>query len=147
MKPINVEIKKVVNRVKEAQVQLQKMVKSHDWIDDARHYAERQGKEVKKLFTSDVEKLKAFLERERKELESFQKHLPSEMKKIRKFVNVQKKEFGKLLLSIRKITAESVGTAAKARKLKKSTKPKKSSSTTGSRKKSSTTSHEASTHA
>src|ERR1051325_1818452 len=83
MKSMNAEIKKVVTRVKEAQVQLQNLVKSQDWIEEARKYAERQGKEVKKLFAPDVEKMKTFLERERKELERFQKQIPGEVKKFR----------------------------------------------------------------
>lgn len=132
MKPINVEIKNVVTKVKEAQEQFQKMLKSHEWIDEARQYAERQGKEVKKLFASDVEKLRAFLERERKELESFQKQIPSEVKKIRKFVTIQKKEFGKLLLNIRKITTETMGSKKKNSKKLKSRK----TSTSSTRKKS-----------
>src|SRR4051812_18339166 len=103
MKSMNAEIKKVVGRVKEAQVQLQSMVKSHDWVEEARKYAERQGKEVKKLFAPDVEKMKTFLERERKELERFQKQIPGEVKKFRKFVDMQKKELEKLLTSVRKM--------------------------------------------
>src|SRR3954466_3296426 len=103
MKSMNAEIKKVVSRVKEAQEQLQSMIKTQDWIEEARKYAERQGKEVKKLFAPDVEKMKTFLERERKELERFQKQIPGEVKKFRKFVNLQKKELEKLLSSVRKM--------------------------------------------
>ncbi len=104
MKSMNAEIKKVVIRVKEAQEQLQTMIKTQDWVEEARKYAERQGKEVKKLFAPDVEKMKSFLERERKELERFQKQIPGEVKKFRKFVNMQKKEFEKLLINVRKMT-------------------------------------------
>ena len=49
MKSMNTEFKKVVSRVKEAQVQLQGLIKSQDWIEEAKKYAERQSKEVKKL--------------------------------------------------------------------------------------------------
>jgi hypothetical protein len=105
MKSMNAEIKKVVSKVKDAQTQLQGIVKSHDWVEEARKYAERQGKEVKKLFAPDVEKMKTFLERERKELERFQKQIPGEVKKFKKFVDMQKKEFERLLTSVRKMNA------------------------------------------
>ena len=124
---MNSEIKKVVTRVKEAQVQLQNLVKSHDWIEEARKYAERQGKEVKKLFAPDVEKMKTFLERERKELERFQKQIPGEVKKFRKFVNLQKKEFEKLLTNVRKMNNQvnAAGKKGKSKKAKTTTKPRK----------------------
>ena len=135
MKSMNSEIKKVVERVKEAQVQLQGLVKSHDWVEEARKYAERQGKEVKKLFAPDVEKMKSFLEREKKELERFQKQIPSEVKKFKKFVNMQKKEFEKLLSNVRKMSSQNKGTVslrsggkAKSKKVRPSAAKKKSSS-------------------
>ncbi len=133
MKSVNSEIQKVVTRVKEAQVQLQSLIKSHDWIEEARKYAERQGKEVKKLFGPDVEKMKVFLEKERKELEKFQKQIPGEVKKFRKFVNLQKKEFEKLLTNVRKMSnGQSSGSksgGAKKAKVKKTkaAAPKKKS--------------------
>ncbi len=102
MKTMNSELKKVVSRVKTAQVQLQSLLKNKTWVEDARKYAERQGREVKKLFSADVGKVKNFLEKERKELEKFQKQIPGEVKKLRKFVTTQKKEFEKLLLKVRK---------------------------------------------
>lgn len=132
MKSMNSEIKKVVNRVKQAQTQFQSLIKSQDWIDEARKYAERQGKELRKLFAPDVEKMKSFLERERKELERFQKQIPGEVKKIRKFVTLQKKEFEKLLVSIRKMSPQkgvlsSAGSSKTARSKAKGKKaaPKK----------------------
>jgi hypothetical protein len=124
---MNSEIKKILGRVKEAQSQLQGMIKSQDWIEDARKYAERQGKEVKKLFAPDVEKMRIFLEKERKELERFQKQIPGEVKKFRKFVNVQKKEIEKLLTNVRKMNPGS-GTAGTRKTKAKKTKtgaPKK----------------------
>jgi hypothetical protein len=99
---MNSEIKKIVSRVKETQAQLQTLLKDRTWVEDARKYAERQGKEVRKLLTTDMGKVKTFLERERKELERFQKQLPGEVKKLRKFVTTQKKELEKLLTSVRK---------------------------------------------
>ena len=134
MKSMNIEINKVVSKVKEAQGQLQHMVNSHDWVEEARKYAERQGKEVKKILTSDVSKVKSFLEKERKELERFQKQIPGEVKKLRKFVNTQKKEFEKLLASVVKMNssgkkAKPSTTKAKPKKAESSKRKKKSPST------------------
>ena len=103
IKSVNEEIKKMIGRVKDTQAQLQGIVKSQDWVDEARKYAERQGKEVKKLFAPDVEKMKDFLVRERQELERFQKQIPIEVKKVRQFVSDQKREFERLVTSIRKL--------------------------------------------
>lgn len=118
---MNVEIKKIVSRVKTAQAQLQNLIKDQSWIDDARKYAERQGREAKKLFAADVVKVKTFLGRESKELSRFQKQIPAEMRKLRKFVNQQKKEFGKMLLSVRKSATPSqkASTPSKKRVTKK----------------------------
>ncbi|MEO5968760.1 MAG: hypothetical protein ABIQ95_02435 [Bdellovibrionia bacterium] len=132
MKSMNTEINKVVSKVKEAQGQLQSMINSHDWVEEARKYAERQGKEVKKILTSDVSKVKSFLEKERKELERFHKQIPGEVKKLRKFVNTQKREFEKLLANVVKMSNSGGKSKAKA-----SAKPKKA---TASRKKKKSTS-------
>ena len=135
MKTMNSEIKKVVNRVKEAQGQLQTLINRQDWVEEARKYAKRQGKEVKKLFAPDVEKMKTFLERERKELERFQKQIPSEVKKLKKFVNLQKKEFERLLLNVRKMSAPGKGgksSVAKSKTKKSPSKSKKKSSASAS---------------
>ena len=125
---VNSQLKKVVGRVKAAQVQLQGLLRNKTWVEDARKYAERQGKEVKKLLTADAGKVKIFLERERKELERLQKQIPGEVKKLKKYVNLQRKEFEKLLSSVRK-TSKANGSVKK-----KSTSKKKS--TNGSGKKS-----------
>lgn len=135
MKSMNTEINKVVSKVKEAQGQLQNMINSHDWVEEARKYAERQGKEVKKILTSDVSKVKSFLEKERKELERFQKQIPGEVKKLRKFVNTQKKEFEKLLANVVKMSnnggkAKSAKTSAKPKKAATSRKKKKPTTST-----------------
>jgi hypothetical protein len=125
---MNAEIKKVMTRVKAAQGQLQGLIKSQDWVEEARKYAERQSKEVKKLFAPDVVKMKAFLEREKKELERFQKQIPGEVKKIQKFVNGQKKEFEKLLANVRKMSVSdgsSAGRKGKAKKAKAGAAKKK----------------------
>src|SRR3954451_8544809 len=119
---MNGELKKVVGRVKEAQKKLQTLVKSQDWVEVARKYAERQSKEVKKLLTADSARLKTFLERERKELERFQKQIPGEVKKLRTYVLSQRKEFEKLLGNVRKATSN---TAAAGTAKKKSSGKKK----------------------
>jgi len=98
------EVKKVVERAKKAQSKLQTILKGQDWIEDARKYAEKQGKEVKKLLNTDAAKIKAFLEKERKELERFQKEIPGEVKKLRAFVKTQRKELEKLLKNLRRAT-------------------------------------------
>jgi hypothetical protein len=99
---MNAEIKKIVLKAKTAQEKLQVLLKSQDWVEEARRYAEKQGKEVRKLLTSDVGKVKTFLEKERAELERFQKQIPGEVKKLRTFVKGQRKELGKLLANVRK---------------------------------------------
>ncbi len=103
MAAMNSEIKKIVSRVKDAQIQLQSLLSDKTWIEDARKYAEKQKKEVRKLLRADVGKVLSFLERERKELERFQKQIPGEFKKFRKFVTGQRKEFERLLKSVRRV--------------------------------------------
>jgi tRNA splicing ligase len=113
---MNADIKKVVNRVKAAQQTLQSYLKKQDWVEEARKYAEKQGKEVRKLFGGDLAKVKSFLEKERRELEKFQKQLPEEVKKLRTFVKGQRKELQKLLVRVGKVR----------RTTKKSARPKTS---------------------
>jgi hypothetical protein len=126
MSKVNSEIKKVVTRVKAAQTQLQEVLKSQDWVDEARKYAERQGKEVKKILTDDVGKMKTFLERERKELERIQKQIPGEVDKLRKFIAGQRKEFEKLLTNVRKLNVN-----GKTKATKKPSSAKKKTSSAG----------------
>lgn len=134
MNKMNAELKKVVSRVKTAQTQLQALLKDKTWMEEARKYAERQGKEVKKLLAGDVSKVKTFIEKERKELERFQKQIPGEVDKLRKFVDGQRKELEKLLKTVRKAKANGRnGSAPKAKSgsaRKKSGGAKKSESTT-----------------
>ncbi|MFZ9596252.1 MAG: hypothetical protein ACO3A2_09260 [Bdellovibrionia bacterium] len=124
MTSMNTEIKKVVKRVKEAQNQLQSLIQGHDWVEEARKYAERQGKEVKKLFAPDVMRMKTFLEKERKELERFHKRIPDEVKKLKKFVNAQKKEFETLLSSVTQMSKEGSGKKMRAKSGVKKATPK-----------------------
>lgn len=121
MKDINSEVKKVVKQVKTAQAKLQAALKDKTWVEDARKYAERQGKEVRKLLEADVTKVVAFVERERKELEKIQKQIPGEVKKLRKFVNGQRKELERLLTSLRKgkARASSSGKSSGTKKARK----------------------------
>jgi hypothetical protein len=104
MNAMESEVKKVVDRAKKAQVKLQTILHNQDWIEEARKYAEKQRKEVKKLLNHDVVKVKSFLEKERKELERFQKEIPGEVKKLRSFVKTQRKELEKLLKNLRRAT-------------------------------------------
>ena len=120
MKKVNTEVKKVVERAKNAQSKLQGILKSQDWIEEARKYAEKQGKEVKKLLNADAVKVKSFLEKERKELERFQKEIPGEVKKLRAFVKTQRKELDKLIKNLRR--AAQTGDFKSLAKRKKTTR-------------------------
>ncbi len=141
---MNTELKKIVGKMKAAQQQLQGLVQDQSWVEEARKYAERQGKEVKKLLTSDVKKVRVFLEKERKELERFQKQIPSEVKKLRKFVDGQKKELEKLIATTRKVGLKEAVSKAQKGKTKKAA-PKKASTAKKTTKKASagTAAHEA----
>lgn len=121
MKDVNSELKKVLARVKSAQGQIQTMLKDKTWMDEAKKYAERQGKEAKKLINADVEKLKSFVEREKKELAKLQAQIPGEVAKIKKFMDHQKKELGSLLKNVQGKSKK------KARKVVRKTEKKASS--------------------
>ncbi len=118
---VNSEIKKVVSKVKDA-------IQNQGWIDDARHYAERQGKEVKKLFSADLDRVKDFLEREKVELSRLQKQLPGEVRKIKKFVISQRKELEKLVARVRKASASGPASVRSSRTASASKAKKKTSS-------------------
>jgi Zn-finger nucleic acid-binding protein len=98
---IDGELKKVVSRVRTAQTTLHSVLKNQKWVEDARKYAEKQSREVRKLLSSDLGKVKTFLERERKDLERFQRQIPGEVKKLRDFVKGQRRELEKLLKNVR----------------------------------------------
>ena len=78
------EVKKIVGQLKTAQKQFQNLMKDKTWLEDVRKYAEGQGKGIKKLLSSDLTKVKAFLDREKKELDKFQKQIPNELEKIKR---------------------------------------------------------------
>lgn len=128
---MNSDLKKIVTRVKEAQTQLETLLKDKTWVEEARKYAAQQSKEVKKLLSADVSKVRTFLERERKELERFQKQIPGEVKKLKKFVDDQKSELEKLLSRVRKVRVETEAKPRKATKkaARKTKKPASSTST------------------
>ncbi len=102
----NKEIKRIVGKIKTVQQQFQGLVKDKTWLEDARKYAENQGKEIKKLVKGDMNKVKGFLDRERKQLERFQKQIPGEIKKFKEFVNDQKKELEQLLATVKKASGK-----------------------------------------
>ena len=81
MGAVNNEVKKIISRAKKVQGKLQEVLKNQDWVEEAKKYADKQKKEVKKLLNTDTAKLKAFLERERKHLERLQNQLPGEIAK------------------------------------------------------------------
>ncbi len=116
MAVMNSEIKKVISKVKDAQVKLQGVLKNQDWVEEARKYAERQGTEVKKLIATDLDKVKVFIEKERKELERIQKQIPGEVKKLKVFVTSQRKELEKLLASLRKAKTSSTKASSPRKK-------------------------------
>ena len=112
------DLKKVVNKVKAAQGRLQTALQDRTWIEDARKFADQQRKDVSDLLSSDIGKVRKFLETERKGLEALQKQIPGEVKKFRKFVDRQKKDLEKLL--------KTVGKKSKAKGKKKPAKRKAS---------------------
>lgn len=101
MTVVNTEIKKVVRQLKKAQKQFQGFIKDKNWLDEARRYAETQGREVKKLLSGDMKKVSTFLKRERGELEKIQRKLPSELKRLRTFLDKHRKEFEKHLTALK----------------------------------------------
>jgi hypothetical protein len=124
MATVKNEFNKLVGRVKDAQSKLQTLLKDQDLVEQARKYAEQQRKEVKKLISGDVARVKTFIERERKELERLQKQIPGELKKISSFLQSQRTELEKLLANVRKMNAK------KAPKKKSARKPKASKAST-----------------
>jgi hypothetical protein len=99
------DLKKIFNNVRTVQGRLQVMLKDPKWIDEARTYAEKQGKELKKIVSTDATRVRKFLEKQRGELEKFQKQIPGEVKKIQGFVKTQRKELEKLLKKASKTKA------------------------------------------
>jgi uncharacterized membrane protein YqiK len=131
---MNPEMKKIVGRMKVAQTKLQsrvdELMTNQDWLDEAKKYAERAGTDVKKLISSDVTKVKTFVDRQRKELERVQKQLPAEVKRFQKLLNQQRTELEKMIRKIRlaKKTGASSGTKKRSTSSTKKATSKKSAS-------------------
>ena len=109
-----------VRKVKEAQDQIKTLVGQGNWMDEARKYADRQSKEVKKLLHGDLEKVRTFVVRERRELEKLQKQIPSELARWKKYLDSQRKELEKVLVTMTgaKKKSRSKGSARSAGKAK-----------------------------
>ncbi len=75
MSALNSEIKKVLERFKKTQSEIEVKVKQMEWVKDARRMLDRQQDEFSRL----------------------QKQVPTELKKLKKFVDSQKRDLEKLL--------------------------------------------------
>jgi nickel-dependent lactate racemase len=115
---IGAEVQKVISQVKSAQKQFETAIKEGAWIAEAKKFAEKRGVQVQKTFSTDLKKVKAFVQKEKKELQKIQKQVPAEVKKLKKFVAIQQKELQKLLreLSKKGKTGSSSGAAPKAKR-------------------------------
>jgi hypothetical protein len=127
-----VDMKKWVSRVRTTQAQLKSLIQDGGWMEDARQYLERQGKEVQKLINSDLAKVKTFVERERRELERLQKQIPGEVSRWKKYLASQRKELEKVLAGVR--GASGGKKTKKGRKSAKVAKKKTSAKKASSRK-------------
>ncbi len=125
---MNPELKKIIRQLKTVQKQMQNVLQDRTWIEEARKYAERQSREVKKLLAGDVAKVKSFVEKERKELDRFQKQIPAEIDKIRNYIGSQRKELEKLL---KKVSKASAGKGKKKSTKRASSARKKATKKTG----------------
>ena len=92
---IEADLKKVMARVKSVHSEIKGLLKQTKWVDEARKNAKSQGREVMEMFAGDIDRVRGFLERERRELERFHKQLPEEVEKFRKFVRGQNAKRGK----------------------------------------------------
>ena len=120
------EMKNWIEKMKAAQKQLNNLVKDN-WVNEAKRFAERQGKEVRKLIQTDITKVRTFVEREKKDLEKLQKQIPNELNKWKKVLETQKKELTGLLGKAQKASG---GKAAKGgKKTASKSKARKSAST------------------
>ena len=118
MAKINGDMKKVLGRMKQAQSQLETIIKDSKWVDDAKKVAKKSGKEVQKRIQSDVTRVKTFLEKEAKELEKIQTRLPAELKKLQGFIKGQRKEFTVLMKNLRKKALSKAGAGRRSSRKK-----------------------------
>ena len=122
------EVQKVVSRVKTAQKQFQEILSQRERaITEVRKYADERGKEVKKIMSDDLKKVKSFIARERKELEKLQKRLPDEITKIKGYVESQRKELEGLWKRITEPTQSSDNSKASLKAPSTSSSKKQSS--------------------
>jgi len=124
-----VDVKKWLSRVRMTQGQMKSLIQGGGWMEDARQYLERQGKEVQKLIHGDLAKVKTFVERERRELERLQKQIPGEVTRWKKYLAAQRKELEKVLAGVRGASG-----AKKSKKARKSSKKKTASKKAATRK-------------
>ena len=126
------DVKKLMGKARTAQTQLKALLQDGNWMDEARKYVERQGKEMQKLIHGDLEKVREFVERERRELGRIQKQIPMEVTRWKKYLTSQRKELEKVLAGVRgaskKPTRKSKG-GAKKRSTKKAAARKAPSAT------------------
>jgi hypothetical protein len=127
-KLMNKDVKKVLEQVKASQAKLLEMISENDWVSEARSYAHRQSKELKKVFSEDVKKVQGFLEQEKKSFAQISSKLPKNIKNLFVFLEEQKKEFSLLLSQLGQMSGVS------PTKKKKSVSPKKSTKKRVSRK-------------
>lgn len=101
-----IDLKAIVSKAKGAQKKIQAVLNNQAWLDEARLLAERQKKELSKLISGDVTKVKSFVEQERKALEKLQKEIPSDLTRYKTFFSTQKAEYQKLLKSLTQVQAQ-----------------------------------------
>ncbi len=123
------EMKNWIEKMKAAQKQLNSLVKDN-WVNEAKRFAERQSKEVRKLIQTDITKVRTFVEREKKDLEKLQKQIPGELNKWKKVLETQKKELTGLLGKAQKAAGRKSGSkkAVKTKSKKAGTAARKTSS-------------------
>lgn len=138
MAKANNEAKNIVNQLKTAQKKFQDAMKNKTLIEDVRKYADRQSRDVRKLLTADIQRVKTFVEREKKELDRLQKQMPNEIKKLKRYLAMQRRDLERLLNKAR--------TGAKKKATKKKTAKKKTAKKT-TKKKASASSSSASSSA
>jgi len=108
------DVKKLYMKVRQAQTQFRTILQDGSWMDDAKKYVERQGAEMQKLIHGDLEKLRTFVEHERRELNRIQKEFPKEVTRWKKYLASQRKELEKLLTGVRGFTPKKAPKRRKA---------------------------------
>ncbi len=106
---LELELKKVVRQIKKTQGHIQDLLKEKQWLEEARKYAESQGKEVKRILRTDLGKVKTFVAKERADIAEFQKRfnrmqkdLPGELGKLKRYMRTQRAEAERFVRRLRK---------------------------------------------